>query len=290
MSSIFKKSIKRVVRKIVDFTPSVLISNIVYYYPKMIKIIGPNKEVFTNRYLGNIRVRANIKHIVERSMLLGIYEPDSIAIFNEFIKKGDVCLDIGANVGALSLAMAQLVGNAGKVYSFEPGPTTYERLDYNIKLNKKFNNIIHTFNIGISDRERLMFWEEDINHPGNAMLQNFGKIEVPVVSIDEFFKNHFLSQLNFVKIDVEGMELEVLRGGTQTWKKHKPIFYFETLEPFRYRENGTSDRRDCFKEIESFFKTIHYSIYNIKNINQIFKTNYLNVSNNTIALKNETKI
>lgn len=290
MNQKFKNSLKSIVYKITDYTPSILISNIVYYFPKMIRIIGPKKEVITSHYLKNIKVRANIKYRIERYMLTGVYEPDSLATFNKFIKPDDVCLDIGANVGALTLAMAKIVGNKGSVYSFEPGPRNFDRLSYNIKLNKKFAGIIKPIAKGISDQEGKLYWEEEMHNLGNAGLKNKGTIEVPVTTIDQFFDDKSLRKIDFVKIDIEGMELEALKGGLNTWKKYEPIFYFETLEPFRFKNGENDTRVDVFHEIELFFKSIDYSLYNISDMNNIFKTTSENLSNNTLALKNGFEI
>jgi FkbM family methyltransferase len=280
-----KNNLKSLVYKITDYIPSILISNLIFYFPKTIRIVGRNKEIITHHYLGNLRVRTNIKYRIERYMLFGLYEPDSIAIFNKFIKKDDTCIDIGANVGALTLAMADLVGKQGEVYSFEPGPRNYARLSFNINLNEGFDKIIQPIEMGVSNKEGKLYWEEEMHNLGNAELKNKGSIEVPVTTIDKFFNNKSLGKVGFVKVDIEGMELEAFKGGIETWKAHEPIFYFETLEPFRYR-----DGIDIFNEIELFFKSIDYSLYNINKIDAITKTTSNDLSNNTIALKNGFKI
>jgi len=290
VSQNLKNKLKPIVYKISKYIPSLLISNLIFYFPKLIRIIGPDQEVITHRYLGNIKARTNIKYRIEGYMLCGFYEPDTLAIFNKFIKRNNICLDIGANVGALSLAMAKLVGKNGRVYSFEPGPRNYERLSFNIKLNKGFDKIIQPIKKGVSNTEGNLYWEEEIHNPGNAVLKNNGNIEVPITTIDNFFNNLQIPRLDFVKIDVEGMELEVLQGGIETWKVYEPIFYFESMEPFRFREENDNTKKDVFYEIESFFKSINYSLYNINDLNKIVKTTYLHLSNNTLALKDGLKI
>ena len=274
--------------KIIDAIPSIILSNVIFAFPSLIRIIGPNKEVITHRYLGSLTVRTNMKYRIERYMLKGVYEPESIAIFKKYICADNVCIDIGANVGALTLAMAQLVGKHGKVYSFEPGPRSFERLKYNVQLNKEYENIVQCVNEGISDRDETLFWEEEIHNLGNAVLKNVGTIKVPVTTIDKYFSNKNIEHIDFVKIDIEGMEIHALRGGNKTWKKYKPIFYFETLEPFRYRDLPDGKRLDIFYEIEKYFKLMNYSLYDISNINDIVKTNYLHLSNNTLALNDLT--
>ena len=111
-----------------------------------------------------------------------------------------------------------------------------------------------------------------------------------IITIDKFFNNQLLKQLDFVKKDVEGMELGALKGGIETWKTYEPIFYFETLEPFRFREGADNIKEDVFYEIELFFKSINYSLYNINDLNKIVKTTHLDLSNNTLALKDGFKI
>src|SRR5262249_38354537 len=73
-------------------------------------------------YAGSISVQIDTRYNVEREMLTGIYESDVAAVIEEHVIVGDCCIDVGANIGAITLLLCKRVGNSGKVISFEPGP------------------------------------------------------------------------------------------------------------------------------------------------------------------------
>jgi FkbM family methyltransferase len=231
-----KKIIVDCIKLFLNISPNWVLLTLPYKFPSLLKFIPKNRKFISNYYLTNLKVNIDTYYRVERQLLLRIYEKDSSYIFKKFIKKGDFCLDIGANIGALSLLMCKLVEPTGKVYSFEPGPKNFSRLLENIKLNPSFLGITQLIQAGVSDKPGKLYWEEESHNPGNARLVKKGNIEVPVITIDHFFSNNPLEKLNFVKIDVETMEHEVLSGGINTWKKYKPILSFESQVEFRVRE------------------------------------------------------
>ena len=181
--------------------------------------------------MGEIRLRIKKKYRIEKYLLeWGAYDLDTMRCFDRVIKKGDICLDIGANMGCMSFAMAEACGKDGKVHAFEPGPILSERLQFNIGLNPGIEKVIQLHTIALSNESGLLRWkmDEGANY-GNAMLSDDGKIEVVVKTLDSFMEEKKIESVDFIKIDTEGMEYKVLVGGIETIKRNRPIIYYETL-------------------------------------------------------------
>jgi FkbM family methyltransferase len=241
-----------------------------------------NMQLIFTKYLGDLSVAVDTTYAIEREMLSGKYDIHSSRIIDKFIKKGDYCLDIGANIGALSLVMAKKVGATGKVFCFEPGPMTFERLQKNLSLNNGFSKILVLEKSGLSDKPGSLFWHHHEENPGDANLSELlegSGVEVPVITVDSYCEARGVSKLNFVKIDVESMEYEVIKGGMKTWEKHLPILYYETLKEFEaYR------KEPVFKYIENMLGGLGYTFYKLENDISITQTKYPDLSNNTLAL------
>lgn len=140
-------------------------------------------------------------------------------------------LDIGANIGQTSLNMFRKQKNKGLepvIYAFEPYPRTFEKLQTNISLNK--NTGIRPYNMGIGKQKGFLYMMQHSpsNSGGFRMTSDKqNNVEVPVISLDEFVSENEISAIDFIKIDVEGFELEVLKGAWQTIRKFRPVIVFE---------------------------------------------------------------
>lgn len=157
-------------------------------------------------------------------------------------------LDIGANIGYYSLLAADKYSDV-LIYSFEPAPLTFKSLTTNINLNDY--NFIKTFNLGVSDNMGTfdLYLAENKNSGMNSMAIPTGysgkKISIQTVSIDDFKKDQNIKKVDLVKIDVEGNELNVLKGMRNTIKEDMPIFCIEIMDE-NLRKFGHSSE-DVFK-------------------------------------------
>jgi len=149
---------------------------------------------------------------IELDVLKGTYEPDVIAVIRDHVRPGMTAIDVGANVGATAVALADQVGSTGKVFAFEPGPTTFARLLRNVDLNPSLSGIIHPINEGCAEKPGELVYHELANARGNAILGDldprFGahaSHRVAVTTIDEFVESNRIRKIDFVKIDVEWM-------------------------------------------------------------------------------------
>lgn len=152
----------------------------------------------------------------------GIYEKFETELVKQEIKKGDVVLDVGANIGYFTLIFAKLVGNNGKVFAFEPDPTNFEILKKNIELNGYKN--VELVQKALSDKnQKVALIIDQQNTAGNHLnLEseiNENSIQIDAITADDYFKK-FEQKINFIKIDVEGAETMVLKGMVNTLNKN----------------------------------------------------------------------
>jgi FkbM family methyltransferase len=147
------------------------------------------------------------------------YKSWEYSIYKKYIRDGMTCVDVGANMGLMTVFMAKLAPN-GAIFSFEPSQRFYKILNKNLKLNKIHN--CTTYNTALGDTESVVHFDEDKSDDTTFKIDPSGKTYVQQLTLDSFFKNQ--SCIDFMKIDVEGYELEVLRGGTETLSKTKILF------------------------------------------------------------------
>lgn len=142
-------------------------------------------------------------------------QQDELDIFKKFTDANSVFLDIGANIGTITVAMAKTVK---KVYAFEPIPDNLALLNENVRLNNLTNVEVHPVALGSKFGKVSM--ETDSGESGGFSIRGEGDIEL--VTLDSVH-----TAPTFMKIDVEGHELEVLKGGRKTIESHKPTIWFE---------------------------------------------------------------
>jgi len=152
----------------------------------------------------------------------GEYSEGEVNVFRKVLKPGDICIDVGANIGAFTVPMAQLVGKHGEVHAFEPCGPNIDLLCANVLQNDLFNVIIHE--CAASDREReLEVTRQDALHAYSHPAINEGSVTVHGVPIDSLK----LTRCKLIKIDVDRHELQVIRGARETIKRCRPIIYVE---------------------------------------------------------------
>lgn len=163
----------------------------------------------------------------------GAHDWAPIFVLEKFLKAGDTFIDVGANQGEYSLWAARKVGDQGKVVAFEPMPQLFGQLKENILLNKSFQKSVTPVQLGLSDKkgEVILYASEDSNEGTNTIFNTdkfsieLGKIQLD--TLDQQLKELNLNEVNFLKVDVEGAELQVLRGALDTLKKHRPTLLLE---------------------------------------------------------------
>jgi FkbM family methyltransferase len=155
----------------------------------------------------------------------GEYSEGEIDVFRQCLRPGDVALDIGANLGAHTLPLAQIVGPTGAVHAFEPQRILFQILCGNVALNELPNVRALPFALGRAPgmtKVPALDYRGANNFGGISLGARMGE-DVPVLTLDQLG----LAQVRLIKIDVEGMEIEVLAGARQTLARCRPFLYVE---------------------------------------------------------------
>lgn len=218
-----------------------------------------------------------IGHSLER---YGEYSEAEPELWRKILKRGDSVVDIGANIGALTLALSHIVGEEGRVLAIEAQPENFELLKRNVGTCALDN--VFAVHVAFGDRRGK------IKVPRLAQMPhtNYGGIEldmgdgeVDLTMLDEFCPER---RIDFMKIDVEGMEAAVLRGARKTIARYRPVLYVE------------NDREEKSEELLRLLAELGYrvyehrpSLYSTTNYNGVSVNDRPCISLNVLCIPNE---
>lgn len=137
-------------------------------------------------------------------------------------KTGDGCIDAGGFNGHVALLISALVGNQGKVFPFEPDIRNLEKCERNISLNKSEN--IQLISKGLWSKNTQISFFSDASVASSVFYRSGSCVEttIEVTSIDEFIQSQDIKRLDFIKMNIEGSEIEALKGAMWTLRNLKP--------------------------------------------------------------------
>ena len=208
----------------------------------------------------------------------GTYEELEAKIMKEKIKVGNIVVDVGANIGLHTLNMARIVGNTGQVFAFEPDPSNFKILGKNVKVNNYKNIILEQKAVGDKHGRATLYHADNPGmHRIFPQTKAKGQVQVELTSLDKYFiDSNLVDKINFIKIDVEGLEFSVLKGMENILKNNKKIKILFEFMPKNIMEAG-------FMPIELLnYLTLHdFKLYCIDEITE----KLIHVSNNEEILK-----
>ena len=202
---------------------------------KFAKLLPPNQNYLVTNYCG-YKFNINTTYPMESAIWLsGTYEVTTTKFLRQVLRKDDVFA-------------------GGKIYAFEPGNTIRSRLQANVDLNPLLQNIVQVVPFGLGLKTGKLLYYEDQNYRGNGALFDSQGIPVDVLSLDDWVEREKIDKIDAIKIDVEGMEYDVMLGGKLTLEKYHPIIYFETLPIFFTNKSYT------IQTIYEFLASLGYRI------------------------------
>ena len=233
------------------------------------------KFFFPEGYLLKRRLQRSIKRNDEQE----------INLVKKFIKSGTDSIDVGVYRGVYSYEMSKY---SEKVHSFEPNPIIFKYINKNLK---KFIKNIHLYNFALSNQNKTINLKipirnsnsnkeifEEYYEMGKATIhnennfENYENFEIQTKKIDEL---NFDNKISFIKIDVEGHELEVIEGAKNTIKRDKPVLLVEIEKQYTKKEVAESI---------NFINSLGYKSYffNKKDLKSTTELNNLDLFNNFI--------
>lgn len=193
--------------------------------------------------------------IMECIIHSGWWETDNLSIIKRFVDKSSVCLDIGANIGSLTIPMSEC---AKKVYAFEAGPDIYGMLKSNIVANDIKN--VEVLNLAVSNKKDVVYFHHNKGNVGGSYVTTntdvYTTTAVDAIRLDTWAKQE-LQRLDFIKCDIEAFEVKFLKGARQTLKKYKPVMLIE-FNPIAFTNNKSDDSiEDLWNELNSLYEYIY---------------------------------
>jgi FkbM family methyltransferase len=209
----------------------------------------------------------------------GTYDPSMTSVFAHLIKPGETVWDVGTERGWFTLQMGKLVGPTGRVDSFEAFPATCQKLASNVSMNKM--NWVNVNCVGVSNTNGKMWFVP----PSNSVTHHVsflnecngigyltdqyieGAIEINTISLDDYYLSQNINRLSLIKIDIEGAEVNALRGARNLIAKDKPIIAIEFNRETAVRAGSSVE------ELEEILVAYGYVLYLFKGQFIPFKLN-----------------
>jgi len=203
------------------------------------KLKSKNRFVMKNILGSKMYLDLDDKGISRELFVNNIREPFLTELIKKTIKKGDIIVDIGANIGYYALLEAKLVGDKGKVYAIEPVSQNLNLLKRNISLNNYSNIEVFQLAIGNENKTSRIFLSEESNWCSMIKTNNIkvvGTAPVKLVTLDSFLKNKPYPDI--IRMDVEGDETEIIKGMKNILSVKRPLKLFIELHSIFIRDNG----------------------------------------------------
>ena len=254
---------EKLLRKLVNGKlPNSIIAKLVpnnYQYPK--------NSVRIFEYYG-VMLKLDISDYLAHYLYFGFKDSSHIKLYT-LVKKDNLVLDIGTNFGTTILQFARIIGKDGLAYGFEPDPTNFSICQNNIKLNKFSNIRVENLGVGSKDDTLLLVVDSEYNRGMNKIsLENNGKESffVKIICIDDWVESKNITQVDLIKIDVEGFEMEVLKGAEKTLKTFKPLLFIEL------DNNNLKLHNSSAKELVEYLMFLGYEILHTETESVILNT------------------
>jgi FkbM family methyltransferase len=220
-----------------------------------------------------LRWRLDLDEGIDLSIyLFGAFEPSVVRRYRRLVSAGDVVVDIGANVGAHTLPLARAAGETGRVIAFEPTGWAFSKMRVNLGLNPDLQaRVTAEQALLVSPGQRTVpaaiysSWplaaSSDLHPLHRGRLMSTG--EARAVTLDDYVADSGTERVDFVKIDVDGTEPEVLAGAAATVARHRPRIVIE-MAPCAYEDNEGFEKSDGFERIVGFLNEHHYRFEHLR--------------------------
>lgn len=197
---------------------------------------------------------------------LGCYEWATARAIRRLVSSGSTVLDIGANMGAHTLSFAQLVGPGGRVYAFEPTEFAYAKLMRNLDLNPEIAGRVTANQMMLVDRPdseppKHLFASWPLETKEHVHPKHLGRAvatdHATATTLDSYVERENLQKVDFIKLDVDGYECQVLRGALKTLERFRPVILSE-LAPYHL-----ADAEESVEEFVSILESSNYVLLNL---------------------------
>lgn len=201
------------------------------------------------------------EYITSFMFIHGYEHEKDYMISHKLLREGDVVLDIGANMGIWSMVPAAKFRDRFLVHAFEPVPAVYRRLVDNIAANH-LEALYRTYNFALSDKTGKIAFQTDSRNSGkgfiaDSAIESADVIEVEVRKLSDVRREFGIDRVDYVKIDVEGAEMQVLLGDVELFSSpDAPIIFIEIIDKLQRRFGHSAD--ELIRSLESWGYQLFY--------------------------------
>jgi FkbM family methyltransferase len=237
---------------------------------RILRLIYPPETRYQNRlelaveYDHQLLIQVDTaSHIESDIFFYGYYEPETIRLIKRLIRSGFVAIDVGANIGSHTLIMGALVQSQGSVLAIEPHPTVFGRLVDNIRLNRLEQVRLYQGALDEFVGKAVLYSKPETfpnqgmanMYPGGWKPDTLQEIPITVQTLDNLVQAAGYTRLDFIKIDTEGNEYQVILGGRESIRKYLPYVLFEYAD-WTWKKLGIA-----FDSCRAFFADLNYTLY-----------------------------
>lgn len=222
------------------------------------KLIDLSKVPSPTHYRNSMGINFELhleEYLMRQVYLFDVYERNTIRHLRNFVPIGGTCFDCGANSGFYTLTLARIIREGGQVHAFEPLSINFKRLEKNVSLND-FKGI-HINQFGLSDsRSELKIFFGGSNLGSASMYKEVSTDEelIQLVPLDEYCEEKKILSADFIKIDIEGAEMECIKGAKELFSRSKKMGMVLEIMEDNCRKAGYTGEELFNKVIEMGFK------------------------------------
>jgi len=211
---------------------------------------------------------------IDLALYLGVYERSTIDCCKQLLPSDGIFLDIGANIGAFTLEMAAHLNDLGRVVAFEPTVFAFKAQCQNIDINPEIQKKVASLQVMLTshDQEPISRVDQIYSAWPLAAAKNLhavhgGQLQsiegARKATLDEIVEELELTRIDLIKMDVDGYECQVLRGGMQTLNIYKPQVVME-LAPYTLREQG-----DTLVDLINIIRSAGYGLWSLNGAKEL---------------------
>ena len=220
--------------------------------------------------INGITYELDLREVIDSSLYFtSTYEVIIDRLFEKYVKPGSTVVDIGANIGLHTLRSALLTGQTGEIIAIEPSTWAIKKLQRNLELNPELSKIIEIRHNALGENvEKAISLGFQSSYRLNGKNEIYSEV-VDVLTLDSIAEQDSLLSVDFIKIDVDGHELHILRGAKNMLSISKPVLVVE------FTPSYSTSYLDELTAIEQHLRSLGYSAFTDDELSVPSLTQYL---------------
>lgn len=219
--------------------------------------VALTRNPIRTKTINGITYELDLREVIDSSLYFtSTYEVKIDRLFEKYVTPGSTVIDIGANIGLHTLRSALLTGEKGKVIAIEPSTWAIKKLERNLELNQNLSKIIEIRHNALGESvEQSISLGFQSSYRLNGKNKIYSEV-VDVLTLDSIVEQNSQHSVDFIKIDVDGHELHILRGAKQLLLNSKPVLVVE------FTPSYSASYLEELAAIEKYLRSLGYLAFN----------------------------